>query len=196
MTDWGVHLLDIALWGTGKTVPKSVMSMGGAHAFPGSIMEAPDTQHVLYDFGDLTITWEHTFRASNLGAPFGRHHGVAFYGENGLIVADRGGWELIPEVDDSNPKLKKYKLEMLPKQTPVGDDRDLHAANFIECIKTRQPTVCPIEAGAHIARVAQLGNMSQRLGRQLICDASGLPQGADAQALAKAKYRAPYILPV
>jgi predicted dehydrogenase len=197
MTDWGVHLLDIALWGTGKTVPRSAMSVGGQHAFPGNMMETPDTQHTVYDFGDLVITWEHTFRASQ-GAPFGRSHGVAFYGENGCLVADRGGWEVLPEPEDpTDGGLRKFRIESLPKQGVTNDDRDAHAANFVACIKTRQLPICDIDTGANVAIVAQLGNIAQRLGRQVVWDpvSQSFPKDAEARKLAEAKYRAPWKLP-
>jgi predicted dehydrogenase len=198
MTDWGVHLLDVALWATGKTAPKSVVSIGGKYAYPDSMMETPDTQHTLYDFGDMSITWEHTFRAFQ-GAPFGRHHGVAFYGEHGCLVADRNNWEVMPEVEEttvSGPR--RYRFEALPRQTARNDDRDAHAADFINCIKSRGRTICDIDTGAHIAILAQLGNIAQRLGRQVVWDpvSQSFPADAEAQLLAKAKYRAPWKLPV
>ncbi len=34
MTDWGVHLIDYILYGMGKSLPKSVMAIGGKYAFP------------------------------------------------------------------------------------------------------------------------------------------------------------------
>ena len=34
MTDWGVHLIDYILYGMGKTIPASVMAIGGKYAFP------------------------------------------------------------------------------------------------------------------------------------------------------------------
>ena len=38
MTDWGVHLIDIALWGTGAKFPNRIMSGGGKFAYPGIAM--------------------------------------------------------------------------------------------------------------------------------------------------------------
>ena len=57
MTDWGVHLIDYALFGMNKYAPKSVMSMGGKFAYPDDACETPDTQQTIYDFGDFTWTW-------------------------------------------------------------------------------------------------------------------------------------------
>jgi predicted dehydrogenase len=41
MTDWGVHLLDYALYGMNQYVPNSVMSAGGKYAFPQDARETP-----------------------------------------------------------------------------------------------------------------------------------------------------------
>ncbi|MGM0622202.1 MAG: Gfo/Idh/MocA family protein, partial [Bacteroidota bacterium] len=57
MADWGVHLLDYALFGMNQYVPKSVMSTGGKYAFPNDAMETPDTMMAVYDFGDFGLLW-------------------------------------------------------------------------------------------------------------------------------------------
>ena len=43
MTDWGVHIVDYALFGMQQYAPKSVMSMGGKFAYPDDACETPDT---------------------------------------------------------------------------------------------------------------------------------------------------------
>ncbi|MFW5762414.1 MAG: Gfo/Idh/MocA family protein, partial [Cyclobacteriaceae bacterium] len=96
MTDWGVHLLDYALFGMNQYVPNSIMSVGGKYAFPNDAMETPDTLTAVYDFGDFGVIWEHTIGI--FGAQYDkRGHGLAFVGDYGTLVVDRGGWEVIPE---------------------------------------------------------------------------------------------------
>ena len=60
MTDWGVHLIDYILYGMGKSIPESVMAIGGKYAFPDDAMVTPDTMTAVYDFKDFTMIWEHT----------------------------------------------------------------------------------------------------------------------------------------
>jgi predicted dehydrogenase len=153
MADWGVHLLDYALFGMNQYVPKSVMSTGGKYAFPEDAMETPDTMMAVYDFGDFGLLWDHTIGI--YGANFGkRGHGVAFVGEWGTLVVDRSGWEVIPETNSNSAK-KGY--EGVPLQKGTGKGLELHVQNFLECIKTREKPSCDIEIGAHIARFAHLG---------------------------------------
>jgi predicted dehydrogenase len=96
MTDWGVHLIDYILYGMNKSVPVSVMATGGKYAFPDDAMVTPDTMTAVYDFGDFTMSWEHT-----IGIGLGnwkRPHGMAYTGENGTLVLDRNGREEFPEI--------------------------------------------------------------------------------------------------
>jgi predicted dehydrogenase len=59
MCDWGVHLMDIMLWGMQVNEPKSVSATGGKRIFPTDARETPDYLHVTYDFGTFSNTWEH-----------------------------------------------------------------------------------------------------------------------------------------
>ena len=43
MTDWGVHLIDFALYGMNVTAPKSIMAMGGNYGYPNDACETPDS---------------------------------------------------------------------------------------------------------------------------------------------------------
>ena len=192
MTDWGVHLLDYALFGMNQYVPKSIMATGGKYAFPDDAMETPDTLTAVYDFGDFGLIWEHTIGI--YGANYGRGHGVAFVGEHGTVVVDRQGWEMIPERSGFGVK---EGLEAVPLQKSTGQGLNLHVANFIDCIKTRNKPNCDIEIGAHIARFAHLGNIAYRLGRRLYWDGENQKFIGDpeADAFSKVNYREPWKLP-
>ena len=192
MTDWGVHLLDYALFGMDQYVPKSIMAIGGKYAFPDDAMETPDTMTAVYDFGDFGVTWDHTIGI--YGANYGRGHGLAFIGEHGTLVVDRNGWEVIPETSGHGVK---EGMEAVPLQKSTGKGLELHVANFIDCVKSRQKPNCDIEIGAHIARFAHFGNIAYRLGRKLDWDGEKQQFKNDKAAdnFAKADYRNPWKLP-
>lgn len=193
MTDWGVHLMDIALLGMKASVPRSVSSLGGAYGYPGSAMETPDTQTAIYDFGDYSVEWEHAVGIGQ-GPYGGRDHGVAFVGETGTLIVDRGKWEVIPEVSDGKPMTRAVPVT---KSSDEGLDR--HTANFVACVKDRSRTpACPIESAANTAIVCQMGNVAWRTGRKVHWDATAgqFKDDAEANALITPRYRAPYRLPV
>jgi predicted dehydrogenase len=48
-----------------------------------------------------------------------------------------------------------------------GHATDLHVANFLECVKTRQTPTAPIRLGFQAALVIQMANMSLKQGRRL-----------------------------
>jgi predicted dehydrogenase len=161
MTDWGVHLIDYILYGMAKTIPVSVMATGGKYAYPDDDMVTPDTMTAVYDFSDFTMTWEHT-----IGIGLGnwrRPHGMAYIGENGTLVLDRNGWEVVPE---------KQKIEAVPLQQNVGVGLDLHVRNFLDCLRdnTPQHLHAGIDVGRNVALVAQMGNIAFRTGEKIYWD--------------------------
>jgi len=158
MTDWGVHLLDYALLGMKTSDPKSIMAAGGKFAYPDDAGNTPDTLTTVYEFDGFNIQWEHATSIS--GGPYQREHGIAFIGNNGTLVLDRNGWEVIPE---------GTKMEKVPLQKRVDNGLDLHTVNFIEAIKANNPAMlnAPLEVGAHIAKFSQMGNIAYRTGKKI-----------------------------
>jgi predicted dehydrogenase len=191
MTDWGVHLLDYALYGMNQYVPKSVMSSGGKYAFPEDARETPDTQYAIYEFDSIGLIWESTLGIGK--GNYGRAHGVAFIGHNGTLVVDRGGWEVIAESPQG-----QERMEAVPLIEKGGESGlDLHVKNFLQCMKTRETPNASIEIGGHIARVAQLGNIALRTGHKIFWDGEKGEVVGDEKAarLTRANYRAPWTLP-
>jgi predicted dehydrogenase len=190
MTDWGVHIIDYALFGMNAKAPKSVMAMGGKFAYPEDACETPDTQQALYEFDGYTMLWDHGIGID--GGYYGRSHGVGFVGNNGTLVVDRGGWEVIPEGGD-NPAMERVELQK-------GDGQGLnnHMKNFIDCIKDRDKVPnTNIEIAANTARVCHLGNIAFKTGRRLYWDAenSKFIGDDDANSYLVPQYRAPWELP-
>ena len=191
MTDWGVHLIDMVMMGMKVKTPASVMSLGGKYAFPDDAMVTPDTLTTVYDFKDFSLTWEHTIGIAT--APYGRAHGVAFVGSLGTLVADRQQWMVLPETDG-----KHYKTEYLPIQKASDSGLDLHAVNFIDCLKDRSKTPnCSIEIAANTAMVSHMGNAAYRTKEKLDWDEKSklFVNNNSANALITPTYRSPWKFP-
>lgn len=186
ITDWGVHLLDMALWGMNvKGMPNRVMASGGNHQDPMNYAETFDTMSVVYEFDDFIINWDNVTIETG---PYNKNYGVEFVGENGSLVANRESWEVLPFKDRIEP------FQSLPDYL---DHRD-HLANFIDCMKKREMnTACTIDNGALCAKYAHLGNISARVGSDIVYDDVRKKfNNKDANKLFIKEYRKPWKLPV
>jgi predicted dehydrogenase len=186
LTDWGVHLLDMALWGMNVTgMPDRVMSAGGRFAFPQNAPETFDTLSVIYAFKDFLIQWSHV--AGTETGPYNRNYGIAFKGTNGTLVANRESWEVIPEKD---------RVEAVVS-LPDFQDHKGHVTNFLTCMKSRDfNTACTIDNGSLCAKYAHLGNISARVGAALTYDDRKKTfNNREADRLFKPNYRSPWVFP-
>ena len=88
-------------------------------------------------------------------------HGTAFEGDEGWAHVDRKGINLQPEdLINHNPDNFAVKLAR-------SSD---HARNFINCVKTRAETVCPINAAVKSDILCHTADIAMRLGRKLTFD--------------------------
>jgi predicted dehydrogenase len=160
MTDWGVHLLDYALLGMKAELPKTIVALGGKFAYPELAEETPDTLTTLYEFDKFNLVWDSAMGIDN--GSYNRDHGIAFIGNNGTLILDRSGWEVIEERQSKNKVL-------LPLAKASDNGVAKHWQNFTDAIKSTQPESlnCSIQAGAHVATVAQMGNIAYRTGSRL-----------------------------
>lgn len=164
MTDWGVHLLDYALLGMKATVPKSIDGLGGKFAYPELAEETPDTLTTLYEFDGFNLVWDSAMGIDN--GSYGRDHGIAFIGNNGTLILNRNGWEVVEERQSKN-KISE------PLHPSSDNGLQKHWINFVEVIKSRkmENLRCSIQEGAAVATVAQMGNISYRSGKKLYWNA-------------------------
>ena len=186
LTDWGVHLLDMALWGMNVTgMPRRVVGVGGNYAYPQNYAETFDTLTVLYEFDDFILQWSNV--AGTETGPYGRCYGVAFKGTNGTLVINRESWEVYPEKD----RMEGFKKD------PDTADHQKHTANFVTALKQRDTQLaCPIDNGALCAKYAHLGNISARVGSALTFDDRLKTfHNPEADKLIQPTYRAPWTFP-
>nr|WP_299384432.1 Gfo/Idh/MocA family oxidoreductase [Allomuricauda sp.] len=197
MTDWGVHLIDYALYGMKAAHPKSVMAIGGKFAYPDDAEETPDTLQTVYEFDGFSMLWEHATGID--GGNYGRDHGIAFIGNNGTLVLNRGGWEVIPEQDRPNWNQDNGpKIEAVPLQTVDANGLDLHTVNFLDAVKSRNAEIlnAPIQVGYDTARVCHMGNIAYKTGKRIFWNAETAKFGTDeANALLGNEYHNGWKLP-
>jgi len=191
MTDWGVHMLDYALYGMNVSEPNTIAASGGKFSYPEGARETPDTLQILYEFDDFVISWEHSVCLGN--GPGKEGHGILFQGNKGTLFVNRGGWQVFPEKKSAD----EYKMEEVPYQSGPGGFYE-HIADFLESIRTGKKPNCPVEIGKEVAIFAHLGNIAYRTGEKLIWDKENkkFKNSDRANQLIKPAYRDPWKLPV
>ncbi|MCX2484058.1 Gfo/Idh/MocA family protein [Pedobacter sp. MR2016-24] len=190
MTDWGVHLLDYGLLGMNSPVPKTISALGGRFAYPDLYEETPDTLTTLYEFDKFNMVWDSAMGIDN--GSYNRDHGIAYIGNNGTLILNRGGWEVIEEKVSGNKVSKPFV-----KSSDNGLNN--HMVNFFSVVRSRKKEElnCSIQDAAHVATVAQMGNLAFRSGQKLSWD-NAKHQFTDQQINDKyllAQYHNGYSLP-
>lgn len=195
MTDWGVHELDIALYAMNAGAPKSILASGGKFAYPDDASETPDTLQTVYEFENFNLLWEHATGID--GGNYGSTEGIAFIGNNGTLVVNRGGWKVVPERERQNDQWIDKTPEVSWKDRE-GNALDNHAKNFVDTIRNNTPTElkCNIEAGAKAAITAHMGNIAFKTGNKIYWDEQSQTfNNPEADALIRANYHNGWELP-
>lgn len=198
MTDWGVHEIDIALYAMNAVAPKSVMASGGKLAYPDDASETPDTLQAVFEYDNFNMLWEHATGID--GGNYGKTEGIAFIGNKGTLVLNRGGWELIPEKEYSEElEMYVYKMEAYPPHGRSGSYLDNHTKNFVQAMKQNDASIlkCGIETGSVAAINAHMGNVAYKTGKKIYWDQATqlFKNDKEANALIKASYNNGWKLP-
>jgi predicted dehydrogenase len=185
MTDWGVHEIDIALYAMKAEAPISVMASGGKLAYPDDASETPDTLQTLFQYENFNMLWEHATGIDN--GPYNRREGIAFIGNNGTLVLNRDGYEVIVEHESagyaSTGKGKMEPIEAYSKPAELNY-LDLHTQNFIEAVKRNRQDMLntPIHSGSIAAINAHMGNIAYKTGKKIFWNAESKNFRDDAAA--------------
>ncbi len=182
LMDWIGHHCDIAHWGLGFDLngPSEIDGHGEFPATNALWNTSPKYRIELKYPQDITMTIA--------GGYDDIKSGVKWIGTEGWVWVDRGGF------DASNADWKKGKSlpEELRKVKLIVSNN--HQQNFLESIKSRQPTITPVQVGHHSAIPGHLGYISMVTGRKINWDAKHEKIIGDAEAskLLTREYRSPW----
>jgi predicted dehydrogenase len=175
---WGIHPMDIAVWGGGDLLsgPLEIEGRGTFHA--EGICDTATAWNVDMKFGSgVTLRFEGAPTKGNTDIPccdvwahkeewsqrYRRitDHGTAFEGTEGWVHVDRTGLNLQPEnLIDADESTFKIQLTKSPD----------HVRNFLDCVKSRADTVCPIDESVSSDTLCELSDIAIRLDRKVVWD--------------------------
>jgi predicted dehydrogenase len=162
---WGVHPLDIALWGGGDKV-RCPLEMEGKGTWPDPAGVCDTAMN-----WKLTCKYDSGVTMNFTGDPFpeewakryGRttSHGTAFEGDEGWVHVDRSGLNAHPR--------ELLSAELGPNEIHLYQSNN-HVRNLLDCVKTRAKTICPIDVSVQADAICQISNIAIRTEQKLRWD--------------------------
>ena len=202
--DMGIHMLDMTRWMLGLGWPRRITSSGGMLVQKDWAPNRPDTQTAIFDFGDLSVVWNHR----TWGPPADPDYpwAAAIYGEKGILKASVFSYTFYPNERNAEPITKRCVFER-DKYPEDNSERAIelfavpgtraHMRDFVAAINSRGKPVADIEEGHASTASVILANLSMQLGRSLAWDAvkGEVINDAEANRLLRRTYRGPWAHP-
>ncbi|MGB1889104.1 MAG: Gfo/Idh/MocA family protein, partial [Akkermansiaceae bacterium] len=168
--DMGSHLIDLAWWALKLRHPTQISSQGPA---PDSIGAAPWQEITWQHPDDVKVVWYHgpegmKRRSEVLQPMVGKDTvinkwgiGVAFVGENGVLVSDYGKNVLSP-----SSNFKDYQRPQQSIEPSAG-----HYNEWLRACRGEGETLCNFDYSGSLIEHNLLGNVAHRAGQTLEWDA-------------------------
>lgn len=191
LMDWIGHHGDIAHWGLGFDLsgPSEVEGIG---EFPprNAIWNTATAYRIDCTYKKEVTQYPVDVAMTIAGGNPEIKSGTKWIGTDGWVWVDRGGF------DASNPAWAK--MDSLPedqRKVKLYESSE-HRRNFLDCVKSRKPTITPVQVAHHSTIPGHLGLISMMVGRKLQWDVEKeeIVNDAEASALLTRPYRAPYKL--
>jgi predicted dehydrogenase len=154
IASWGVHHMDIAMWGVPAFHEGRVKVSGTAEFFDGT--------------ADVSYAWDTLIepedgprlRFVNRRAD-GFHQGIRFIGDRGWVHVNRGSLQAEPS-------------SLLDQHLAPSDERlqrsNQHHSDFLQAMRTRRDPVAPVEACHGATALTIVADIATRLGRPVTWD--------------------------
>jgi len=202
MGNQGPHQMDVARWGMNKhDHPKKIKCIGDYFVFD-SDQETPNTQLAMFEYDDGKII-QFEVRGLYTNKEEGVRIGNLFFGSEGWMYLNGNTWKTYYGRDNkpgpSSDDLKVKEEEAADPMNLAGTGSSGHFMNFINTLRTGNwmNLTADILEGHMSTSMCHLGNISNRLGRELIFDSHSETFTGDdvANSYLTRNYRHPYVVP-
>ena len=212
--DWGAHMFDIA---------QAAIGMDGSGPVEFIPKGYNGTKYATMRYANGIVMTEQPYLDDNEGA-----QGIKFIGDKGWIEVARGylacsdpskvpaelagqrplnpeQWKKLmeerkrQEEEEAKKKKKNKKEEKKGGMAGSYETSAPHMQNFIDCVRSRQNPIAPVEVGCSTNTLCCLQNIARELGRPVRWNPATLSFDGDQEAAAHRlywyQYRNPYTLP-
>ena len=155
LLDWVGHHCDIAHWGLDfdRSGPSELEGHG---EFP-----PPDAVWNTCTKYRIELQYPRNITMTIAGGYPDIKGGTKWIGTEGWVWVDRG------KFDGSDPEWRDYKqLPESLRKVKLYKSRN-HQRNFLDCVKSRKPTITPVETAHHSTIPGHLGLISMLVGRKI-----------------------------
>ena len=161
-TNLMVHFIDTVHYTTGAGIPKRVVALGGTYRWKGEF-DAPDSVEVVLEYPEGFLVRYCTVFGTGAG------NYAKWFGTRATLdarnLSPSQKWTVSGQ-GSGEPDRVKEEFEVTPVEMPH------HMQNFLDCVRTRQQPVAPIEAGyAHSVAVI-MADEAMVTGRRMTYDAA------------------------
>ncbi len=158
---WGIHPVDIALWGGGEKLAGPVEIEGkGVWPTEGVCDTAMNWNVTCKYAGGVTMNFTGNPFPEQWRKRYGRtsSHGTAFEGTEGWVHVDRSGINAYPK--------KLLETKFGPNEIHLYKSSN-HVRNLLDCVKSRAKTICPIDEAVQGDIICHISDIAIRLEQKL-----------------------------
>ena len=191
LMDWIGHHGDIAHWGLGFDLsgPSEIEGHGEFPA-PNALWNTATKYHVECLYKKEVTGYANDVRMTIAGGSSAINMGTKWIGTDGWLWVDRSGF------DASNQEWVKW--DSVPdalRKTRLYESVE-HRRNFLDCVKSRKPTITPVQVAHHSTLPGHLGLISMLTSRKINWDVKNevIVGDDEASALLTRPYRSPYVM--
>ena len=189
VTDWGIHLTDVAHMYLKKDLGGPLLTSASAQ---NVTVKDPRHEQIPEAF---VINWQYddfvmSFTNAVIPTPDFPFQGTTFFGPKGCLLVNRSGYFIRPATRRTPPPPRAGRAGAAGAPVPAPDreppiearvrpfkydyqndpDTIAHARDFLDCIKSRQRPVGDIDIGFHSSLPCLLGVVAIQQGRTIAWD--------------------------